>query len=66
MIAEVSASAIILRKSSNGKKAVSKTVNVGSIPAFRANVTKIASNLTLANAEARLLARNKYNRKNNY
>ena len=36
MIAEVSTLAINLRKSSNGKKAVSKTVNVGSIPAFRA------------------------------
>ena len=36
MIAEVSASAINIRKSSNGKNAVSKTVNVGSIPAFRA------------------------------
>ena len=26
------------RKSSNGRKAVSKTVNVGSIPAFRAHL----------------------------
>ena len=52
-----------LRKSSNGRRAVSKTVNVGSIPAFRANVTKIASNLTLAKAEARLLTRNKVERK---
>ena len=43
MIAEVSASAIDLRKSSNGKRAVSKTVNVGSIPAFRACYMKIAS-----------------------
>ncbi len=52
-----------LRKSSNGRRAVSKTVNVGSIPAFRANVTKIASNLTLANAEARLLARKREDNK---
>ena len=43
MIAEVSALAIKLRKSSNGKRAVSKTVNVGSIPAFRAVTKKIAS-----------------------
>ena len=43
MIAEVSALAINLRKSSNGKRAVSKTVNVGSIPAFRACYKKIAS-----------------------
>ena len=41
----------ILRKSSNGRRAVSKTVNVGSIPAFRA-VTYIASNSTLAYAGA--------------
>ena len=52
-----------LRKSSNGRRAVSKTVNVGSIPALRANVTKIASNLTLANAEARLLARKREDNK---
>ena len=52
-----------LRKSSNGRRAVSKTVNVGSIPAFRANVTKIASNLTSANAEARLLARKREDNK---
>ena len=52
-----------LRKSSNGRRAVSKTVNVGSIPAFRANVTKIASDLTLANAEARLLARKREDNK---
>ena len=58
-----------LRKSSNGRRAVSKTVNVGSIPAFRAkrSVTpspqkckkKIASDSTLAHARAGLLARNK-------
>ena len=57
MIAEVSASAIILRKSSNGKKAVSKTVNVGSIPAFRA-CYKNSFRLTSAHAEARCLAQN--------
>ena len=47
----------ILRKSSNGRRAVSKTVNVGSIPAFRA-VTYIASNSTLAYAGAGLLRGN--------
>ena len=57
MIAEVSASAINLRKSSNGKKAVSKTVNVGSIPAFRA-CYKNSFLLTSAHAEARCLAQN--------
>ena len=30
-----------LRKSSNGRRAVSKTVNVGSIPAFRAKQRKL-------------------------
>ena len=55
MIAEVSASAIDLRKSSNGKRAVSKTVNVGSIPAFRA-CYKNSFHLTSAKAEARCLA----------
>ena len=40
-----------LRKSSNGRRAVSKTVNVGSIPAFRAMpngkmLQDIASNRT--------------------
>ena len=57
MIAEVSASAINLRKSSNGKKAVSKTVNVGSIPAFRA-CYKNSFHLTLVLAKARCLAQN--------
>ena len=51
----------ILRKSSNGRRAVSKTVNVGSIPAFRAipsgNVTKIASILTLTQVKAGMLMR---------
>ena len=46
-----------LRKSSNGKKAVSKTVNVGSIPAFRA-CYKNSFRLTSAHAEARCLAQN--------
>ena len=59
----------ILRKSSNGRRAVSKTVNVGSIPAFRAKLgtvtpsptqkNDIASDSTLAGAGAGLLARNK-------
>ena len=57
MIAEVSALAIHLRKSSNGKKAVSKTVNVGSIPAFRA-CYKNSFRLTSAIAEARCLPQN--------
>ena len=56
-----------LRKSSNGRRAVSKTVNVGSIPAFRAkrSVTpsqtyeNIASDSTLAQAGAGLLRGNK-------
>ena len=56
MIAEVSALAVKLRKSSNGKRAVSKTVNVGSIPAFRAVTKKNSFRLTSAAAEARCLA----------
>ena len=60
-----------IRKSSNGRRAVSKTVNVGSIPAFRAkrcydlkkNVTKIASDSTSAQAVAELCYANKNNKK---
>ena len=35
-----------IRKSSNGRRAVSKTVNVGSIPAFRAKLGTVTPSPT--------------------
>ena len=52
-----------IRKSSNGRRAVSKTVNVGSIPAFRATLQDIASNSTSAQAVVELCYANKNNKK---
>ena len=44
---------IHLRKSSNGRKAVSKTVNVGSIPAFRAKLLEANQCYRLASSPKR-------------
>ena len=47
-----------LRKSSNGRRAVSKTVNVGSIPAFRA-VTMHSFQSDFGSCQSRILAAKK-------